>query len=899
MNFLGNLRPSRVYLALAIIFLLVASSFALFTFGKIASNPAQNSSSAPTQIQMPLATRIIASRSPKPDLSSAAQFNSLATSSNWVPIGPQSISSNSSFTWGLAPFSGRVTAIAVNGSNTNEIFVGTAQGGLWKTTNGGTTWAPLTDNQSSLAVGAIAFSPDNKTIYVGTGEANNCGDCYYGTGILKSTNGGASWTLLGQANLSSLAISSILVNPLNANEILVTTNSAACCGALAGVTPINNPGIWLSTNGGASFNLFSNPIAYEGGLALVPSSSTNYPIAGDFEGNVSVYMNSNQSDWSMNGTWKTLFSESSVDTSCTINSYSCRVAVASSPASPNIAYFATVNSTSSLTFIGSCNVTSTCKPPNQISVPQFTTDQTGALDAPCGNQPQSQGDYDLFLAVNPNNANNMYFGCVSSFVTTNGGSTWTPFGGYVAGSLLHPDMHALTFMPGNPSTVFIGNDGGIWESTNQGTTWSNLNLGLGTLQFYHVAVSGNTILGGAQDNGCNENNGGTSWVQDQSGDGGWVGIDPSNNQIMYCVANGSPMESIDGGLTFSDASTGIVKAGSIGTAPMAQDLTNVGTFYFGAGNLIYKSSDNMQTWNVVYNDSSSRNVLSLVIAPSNSNIVYAGYDNGTVIVSHNGGSSWSILGTVPSSTPVASIVVNPTNASDIYVACSSFQTPVVVEFANGVQNNITTSGLPNLSVNVLKINQGILLAGLDAGVYSLSLGGSTWGQVGTNLPNAAVFDLAISSNGTLYVATHGRGIWANAGFSSSSTTTSSTSSTTTSTTSSSTTTSSTSSTTTSTSFTNTTSSKTTQTTTSTTTTSSQIITTTTTTSSSPPSSPSTTTTVQSSSVVVTTAPTSTSGGGGIPEFPFGLSITLLFTAVIVLSYVVLTRSRLKFVRQRP
>ncbi|MHB1907606.1 MAG: hypothetical protein ACYCQJ_01895 [Nitrososphaerales archaeon] len=876
-----------MYLAFAIILLLVASSFALFAYGKIASSPAQNNTLEPTQILVPLATKITHSLSPKPDVSIAPQLNSLATSSKWVPIGSQSISSNSSFTWGLAPFSGRVTAIAVNGSNTNEIFVGTAQGGLWKTTNGGTTWAPLTDNQSSLAVGAIALSPDNKTIYVGTGEANNCGDCYYGTGILKSTNGGASWTLLGQANFSSLAISSILVNPLNANEILVTTSSASCCGALSSVTSPSYPGIWLSTNDGASFNLFSNSISYEAGLALVPSSSTNYPIAGDFEGNVSVYTNSNQSDWSLSGTWKTLFSESSIDTSCTINSYSCRVAVASSPASPNIAYFATVNSTSSLTFIGSCNVTSACTSPNKIGIPLLTTDQTGALDAPCGNQPQAQGDYDLFLAVSPNNANNMYFGCVSSFVTTNGGSTWTPFGGYVASSLLHPDMHALTFMPGSPNTVFIGNDGGIWESTNQGTTWNNLNLGLDTLQFYHVAVSGNIILGGAQDNGCNENNGNTSWVQDQSGDGGWVGIDPSNSQIMYCVANGSPMESQDGGLTFSDASTGIVKPGSIGTAPMAQDLTNVGTFYFGAGNVIYKSSDNMTTWNVAYNKSSTTNVLSLAIAPSNSSIVYAGYDNGTVIVSNNGGSSWSILGTIPNNIPVASIVVNPTNASDIYVACSSFQTPVVVEFANGVQKNITTSGLPNLSVNVLRISQGSLLAGLDAGVYSINLGGSTWGQVGTNLPNAAVFDLAISSNGTLYAATHGRGIWANVGFASSVTTTSTTSSTTTSTTSS--TTTSTTSSTATTSSTTTTSSKTT----SSTTTSSQITTTTTSSSQSPPGSPSTTTTVQSSST-----PTS-SGGGGIPEFPFGLSITLLFTAVIVFSYVALTRSRLKLVRQRP
>ncbi|MDG6904282.1 MAG: hypothetical protein JRN20_00695 [Nitrososphaerota archaeon] len=827
-------------------------------------------------------------------------------SSTWTQIGAQGITSNSSFVWGAPPFSGRVTAIIINSSNTNEIFLGTAQGGLWRTTDGGSTWIPLFDNQASLAVGAIALSPNNNVIYVGTGEGNNCGDCAYGVGVLKSVNGGATWSQLGTRDFNGLAITSILVNPLNANELMLSTNYAYCCRHELAATPATYAGIWISTDAGSTWT----EMASGGGvaqLALVPHLTTYYPIAGNFAGDAYVYTNAaNQSDWSVNGLWNTFFSETSsgIDPSCSNSTY-CRVAIAATASNPNFAYLALINSSSSLAAMGYCDITATVCAMTNINMPSGSTDQSGTFQPPCGSP--GQGDYDLFFAVNPSDKTNMYFGCTTAFVTTNSGSNWTAIGGYSAG-VLHPDMHAFAFMPGTPSIVFIGNDGGIWKSTNEGSSWVNMNKGLDTLQFYHVAVSNSgTVLAGAQDNGCNLANG-NAWVQDMSGDGGWVGFNPSNSTIVYCTADGQPFKSTNGGLSFLPAYNGISETGAIGTAPMGQDPNNPSVFYFGVNTAIYKTIDEMQNWTLIYNGTSV-NVISLAVAPSNSSVVYAGLDNGTILSSANGGAAWNILGSLPNSDPAVSIVVNPSSANEVYVAGSAFQSPVIEEFANSTQKAFPSSGLPNLSVNIVKINQGNLYAGLDAGVYVTSIGGSSWSTVASGLPNVAVDDLAVSSNGTIYVATHGRGVWSV--LPSSSTTTSVT----TLTTSSATTTSST----TFISFTSTLTTSTTSSTTISATSQTSMITTSSTSSSSTMNSQttnqatvstssatmsssvtSTTTSSISSSVTTTSSSTSTitsqstsssssGAGGGVPKFPFQTLVVAIFTTLIVGSYLALRR----------
>src|SRR5262249_47847533 len=139
----------------------------------------------------------------------------------WTQLGPEPIGS------GAGADSGRITGIAVNPTNANNIYIAAAGGGVWKTTNGGTSWTALTDLQTTTAMGAIAIAPSNpKIISAGTGESNMSLDSQYGRGVLKSTDGGSSWTLLGNSVFNRVSISKIVVDPTNANIVYVATTAA-------------------------------------------------------------------------------------------------------------------------------------------------------------------------------------------------------------------------------------------------------------------------------------------------------------------------------------------------------------------------------------------------------------------------------------------------------------------------------------------------------------------------------------------------------------------------------------------------------------------------------------------------------------------------------------------------
>ena len=182
--------------------------------------------------------------------SSSKQGNTSAitlTNPAWSLIGPAPI--NGVVTPGNTPASGRVTGLAADPTNANIIYLAAAGGGVWKTTDAGTTWTALTDNQTTLFMGAIAVAAsDPNTIYAGTGEANNSIDSYYGEGVLKSTDGGASWTLENAGGaFTRKTISAIAIDPTNANNVFVAISDPGVNGVGG------NTGIWKSTDGGATF----------------------------------------------------------------------------------------------------------------------------------------------------------------------------------------------------------------------------------------------------------------------------------------------------------------------------------------------------------------------------------------------------------------------------------------------------------------------------------------------------------------------------------------------------------------------------------------------------------------------------------------------------------------------
>ncbi len=692
------------------------------------------------------------------------------TPGSWTPIGPQPIGYNSAYNygtrWGVGPFSGRVTAIAVNSSDPDIVYIGGAQGGVWKSQNAGLTWTPLTEYGPSLAIGALVISPDGHTLYAGTGEGDPAYGSYYGEGILASSDGGETWSLLGQSTFAGLAISSIIINPSDPSQIMVSTVSVVCClGDTA--APSNSPGVYVSLDGGQTWSLSLSAPEGVGSLTAAPQSETGgataVPLAGTFAGQLWTYVTPSlssaggESSWT-GGNWvDSLYLN---DPGCKTASIEvCRVAVASTPALPDHVYVAYLNSTGSGAFGVMVNYDFMTATYVLLGTPPNTVDQAGQVEPPCGSD--EQGALDMVLAADPTQASVVYFGCTTLYGSTDGGQTWVALGGYTANSVIHPDMHSLAFGPGSPAVLYSGGDGGLWMSSDEGTTWTNLNAGLDLSQLYSIAVSpsGNALLIGTQDNACSLYTQSLGWVEVTTGDGSAVAFDPADANTMYCSVDGFPSISHDGGHTWQGDSYGLFTYGLDLNPPLAQDPSAPGTLYYGLYG-IFKSENYGANWTSLINDTSP--ITAIGVAPSDANTLYAGDLSGNVIESTDGGATWTLLGSIKAGgTPVGitSIAVNPTNPDEFYVSVSTFGEPNVIQFLNNAASPLSTSGLPASNVNVLRFYAGRLFAGMDSGgVYYLPPGGTSWLRLGGPMPHVAIFDM-VASNHTIYVATYGLGVW--------------------------------------------------------------------------------------------------------------------------------------------
>jgi photosystem II stability/assembly factor-like uncharacterized protein len=672
--------------------------------------------------------------------------SNLIANYTWAEVGPKPISSQAPFTtFGTTPMSARISAIAINSTDTMNIFVGSAHGGVWKTTDGGATWNPLTDSQASLATGAITLSPDQKTIYVGTGEPNHSGETYYGQGLLKSSDGGRTWSTLGLKYFGNSSISSILVQSTNPSRILVSTTWGGCC-ILHSVSN-GNPlgvGVYLSLDGGASWpDIFQTAAMYpKSGFAqlLADPSNSNIVYAGDFNGTVWRSMD-------FGSTWARFASYSTAG-------LQGRVALATTPAKPGTLFAAYSNAAGELNGIFSYDTTSLQNA--TLSMPPGT---------PLGSSPcNGQCNYDLVLVVNPTNPNILYFGAVDLYLSTNAGASWTDLGGlwYPQQSTIHPDQHAFVFVPGGSGSFLIGNDGGIWESANQGSTWTNLNAGLGISELYSLALSPSSsaspnIIVGSQDQGLLAYSN-PDWSQRLTGDVGFTGFEPRNPSIAYLYVYANFYKSSDGGNTWNIASTGLNISDIYFLPPVAQDPNNPGVLYLG-GTHVYKTLNYAQSWTDASGTLSPAGVITaMAVAPSNSSILYLGDSNGLVRVSTDSGLSWTtVLSTIPRS--VTSMAVDPTNSSKVYVSFARRQTPIILASSNqGMSWTILpTIGLPPAAVNELNVQASALLAGTDSGLYFTN-NVTSWARLGRGLPMVPVTGIARMSN-DLYVSTLGRGVW--------------------------------------------------------------------------------------------------------------------------------------------
>ena len=697
----------------------------------------------------------------------------------WTPIGPSPMSEGSGRDNGL------VTSIAVNPNNFNIIYLGTAQGGVWRSGDAGSTWTPLFDRQFSLGIGepaAIAIDPnDTNTIYVGTsgrvGSAEPDTIQQPSAGLFKSTDGGASWIALGSGfpagntgnatRFFNRAINVIIVEPTNSSQLYLS--------AFGGVFTSSNRGLdWTPATGLGAGNPDPRSLALD--LSTPPGKRILYAgVSGS-----GVFTST---DGGL--TFKQVLSPSTPAVAAALagGSFGRVVVALAPPTSPANAKGVQVLY---VTLSGGGSV------PDPVGV--FVSKDQGATwtkQAAAGAAPgATYGGYALNMAVDPASPGDgsndiLYLGYVAQYKSTDSGATFSniPVG--------HADTHTWTMVPqtGGASTiVYCGCDGGIFVSTNGGTTWKPLNNGgLQTGLFYNIAIkpdaTASVTVGALQDNQLQTTAGATApaWKATFGGDGWDVAYDGSAPPVLYGTSGGPNSvvsTSTDDGQTFSSPASltppwnPAIDTGGFLLNQIAADPGASGILYVsGAQNLWQRQSGG--AWRIIAAPGSSGNV---DVAPGNGNnvVIAAGSQ---VFVSTNalaatigpptGVTSTNITRNLPGRN-VARAVFDPVDPTVIYAVLTGFSGGApqnVFKTTIGATSWTNISPAVDIPCGAIAVDgtttPTTLYVGTDLGVIRSVDGGKSWSVLDDiHFPRAPVFDLAFNATaGVLRAGTYGRGVF--------------------------------------------------------------------------------------------------------------------------------------------
>lgn len=650
---------------------------------------------------------------------------------NWVFQGPSQTTSGYN---GL----GRLNVVAFDPVDSNTLYVGSASGSTWKTTNGGTTWKCLYDNMATLSVNDIRVNPRNRnTVYVSTGDNNNSDD--NSIGVLKSYDGGTTWTRIGPFwTLDSFIVArTMIINPLDTNKLILGTSN----------------GLYRTNNGGASWMKVSN---YNFRQVLYSPGDTGILHATAVIGSSAQILVSNNGGY----TW----------TITTTFTNARRINIAVCPAVPYVVKAIAAHNNGGL--LGIYNSTDYGATFTALYTDNSSCDQnllSGDNSFPtssCG----GNGWYDLCIAIDPLNADNVTIGGINNYHSVDGGSTWTIANQWYNSTsglqVVHADKHWLAYNPLN-NALYLGCDGGVYKTYNPvANNWKDLSNGLGITQFYRNAVNNDVTycIGGSQDNGTKKLSAGVA-TNLTGGDGMQCLINYSDPANMFYTStqNGYVRVTYDGGANFTSITDDLPTPGAWIT-PYALHPSNPATLIIGYKG-VHVTNNNGASWTPISTNFSSSNIEILTMALSNPNYIFAVRDNGGLSAIHytsNFGTSWSIIPHTFTNY-ISDLVVDPKNEKRFWVTLSGYSAAKVYSY------DITTSmwtnesaGLPNIPANCMVIDtfSGTKYVGTDAAVFYKTSTMSTWGLYNTLLPNVNVYDLNIN-HGTneIWAATYGRGMW--------------------------------------------------------------------------------------------------------------------------------------------
>ncbi|MBN2637568.1 MAG: T9SS type A sorting domain-containing protein [Bacteroidales bacterium] len=628
---------------------------------------------------------------------------------------------------------GRVNCVAFSPGDTNTLYVGSASGGVWKTTDLGTHWTPTGDFNTVLGVSDILVTNQGGAdiVYLSTGDKDHFDT--YSVGVLKSTDGGLTWNKTGLSADASmhLIIYKLMFAPSDDNTLYAATNA----------------GLYKSVNGAASWSQLSSSIFRN--IEFQPGSSTRMYGSSPYG---AVYFST----------------DAGVNWTKSLEVYGGgRTEIAVTPDSANVVYALMSNNTN-------YGLKGFYKSIDEGVTYTEIPDTLNLLGWDCdGGDTGGQGWYDLTLAVDPNNAQKVNIGGVNNWQTTDGGKTWkinnhwsSTCGGQV--ETVHADKHRLIYQEGT-NALFECNDGGIYK-TNDGKDWTNIGSGLVISQMYRLGTSktvAGEVITGLQDNGTKLLSGGI-WRDVLGGDGMECAIDYTDDKVQYGeTPNGNIKRTKDRWSTSASITSGLTGSGYWVT-PFVLDPVNHTTLYIGYQD-VFRSTNQGTNWTKLSNFGSSSTIRSMAVAPSNNLYIYAATLS-TLYQTTDGGTTWNnITGSLPvNQASITYVTVKSDDPKTVWVTLGGYNEYGVYKTVNGGQSwNDISDGLPSIPINTLvqnslKTDTVQLYAGTDVGVY-VKQGNSLWTRYSTDLPNVIIDELEIrydnSGSGKLYAATFGRGLW--------------------------------------------------------------------------------------------------------------------------------------------
>lgn len=681
--------------------------------------------------------------------------NTPSGSASFSYVGPKSLDVPYNQYYGVQPLAGRVNGIAYAPSNPEVVYLATAGGGVWKSTDSGSNWSFKSGSTSSwtyLHTTCVDVHPDNENIVlVGTGD-------YYGfftaqtQGIKRSTDGGSTWTTVGSAQFGNNIVTRVMFHPDNNNVVIALT---------AGATG----DIWRSTDGGVTWAATNAPSGNWDDIDFCVSSGGSralWAVGGNSESGGRIYRSTNQGS-----TW-TAVSEPTTSTQ-TIMDVACSKSVAGKvwvlcPGGNEM--FRTTNSGSSWTDL------------NLSSDPGFPNALGSDSD-----YNWSQDTYDLYVEASAFGGTEYLFcGLITTAVSTDNGNNWTNLTDSYSStnSYGHNDQHCLEANPANGSIVILGSDGGVqrWMDMPAPLGWSyaSLNSNLYNTQFYAMAVHPTSystyVMGGTQDNASPASRGNmTNWDNLYAGDGGWCAFNPSSPGTHYTTAQN--------GAVFQYTSAGDTSASEISPSAGWSDVNFIAPLVIansGANLLIGANNSVMRYqplvgWFAANSFGAGNDVNTMAVGISNTDRVYAGCDDGDLWRSDNGGITFTeISNTLPNST-IGGVACSWASSTDVIVGlqrstgglyrCSN------TTAASPTWTSLSGSGstaLPASPINCVMrdpYNEGTWYVGTDVGAFMTTNYGVSWANMNPlGIGNVHVNAFAIPPDKSyLYVATFGRGIW--------------------------------------------------------------------------------------------------------------------------------------------